>query len=143
MKWTLITILSKNLKFDRHLNKAICVSAYRRMTNLFCRGKRFLNIKGGEGGGGRDGDVIQESNYPFFKWRHCQRTLLVWKDFISNIYLGQTNSFNLNKFRIGNNVPNCLSAPFTYSHIVMGLLVLAKARFLCIVHKNTTASNDQ
>ena len=43
-----------------------------------------------------DGGVIQES-----KWRHCQRTLLVWKDFISNINLGQTNSLNFNKFGIG------------------------------------------
>ena len=110
MKWTLIAILSKNFKFDRHLSKAICLSAYRRLTNRFCHGKPFLERWGGGGGGG----VIQESNYPFFKWRHCQRTLSVWKDFISNINLGHTNSLNLNKFSIGNNVLDCLSAPFTY-----------------------------
>ena len=86
------------------------MSAYRRLTNRFYYGKRFLNV----GGGGGDGGVIQESNYPFFKWRHCQRTLLIWKDFISNINLGQTTSLNLNKFSIGNNVPDCLSALFTY-----------------------------
>ena len=89
-------------------------------------------------GGGGEGVVIQESNYQFFKWKHYQRTLLAWKDFIININLGQTNSLNFNKFSIGNNVPDCLSAPFTY-----GLLVLAKARFLCIIYNNITASNDQ
>ena len=52
MKWTLITILSRNFKFDRHLSKEICVSAYRRLTNRFCYGKRFLNVGGGGGGGG-------------------------------------------------------------------------------------------
>ena len=107
MKWTLITILSRNFKFDRHLSKAICMSANRRLTNRVCYGKRFLNVGGGGGG------VIQESNYSFFKWRHCQRTLLVWKDFISNINLGQTNSLNLNKFGISNSVPDCLSALLT------------------------------
>ena len=89
-----------------HLSKAICLSAYRRLTNRFCYGKCFFDV----GGWG----VIQESNYPFFKWKYYQRTLLVWKDFISNINLGQTNSLNFNKFGIGNNVPDCLLAPFTH-----------------------------
>ena len=70
MEWS---ILSRNLKFDRHLNKAICVSACRRLTNRFCYGKRFLNVV-----------VTQKSKYLFFNWGHCQRTLLVWKNFISN-----------------------------------------------------------
>ena len=58
----------------------------------------------GGGGGGGDRGVIQESNYPFLKWKHYQRTLLLWKDFISKINLDQTNSLNCNKFSIGNNV---------------------------------------
>ena len=52
MKWTLIAILSKSFKFDRHLSKAICVSAYQRLTNRFCHGKSFLERWGGGGGGG-------------------------------------------------------------------------------------------
>ena len=52
MEWTLITILSRNFKFDGHWSKAICVSAYRRLTHRFCYGKRFLNVGGGGGGGG-------------------------------------------------------------------------------------------
>ena len=57
---------------------------------------------------------MQESNYRFFKWGHCHRTLLVRKNFMSNINLRQISYLNFNKFGIGNNVPDCLSAPFTY-----------------------------
>ena len=52
------------------------MSAYRRLTNRFCYGKRFLNV-GGLGGGGRV--LLKKAT-----------TLLVWEDFISNI-----NSLNL------------------------------------------------
>ena len=67
------------------------------------------------GGGGMGVWCYSRKQLSIFQvGRHCQKTLLVWKDFISNIDLGQTNSLNLNKFSIGNNVPDCLSAPFTY-----------------------------
>ena len=64
-------------------------------------------------GKGVDGGVIQESNYPFFKWGHCQITLLVSKT-LGNINLGQRSYLNFNKFGIGNNVPDCLWTPFIY-----------------------------
>ena len=47
IEWTLMTILSRNFKFDRHLSKVICMSAYPRLTNRFCYGQCFLNVAGG------------------------------------------------------------------------------------------------
>ena len=38
--------------------------------------------------------------------------LSVWKNFIGNINLGQTIRLNLDKFGIGNDIPDCHSAPF-------------------------------
>ena len=85
------------------------MSAYRRLTNRFCYGKRFLNVGGGGGCGGWGVGVL-------FKKAtiHFSENPVVWKDVISNINLGQTNSLNLNKFSIGSNIPDCLSAPFPY-----------------------------
>ena len=40
------------------------------------------------------------------------KTLSVRNNFISNINLGQTNCFNLDKFGISNDVPDCQSASF-------------------------------
>ena len=55
------------------------------------------------------------SNNRFFKRGHFQKTLVIRKNFISNINL------DFDKFGISNNVPDFLSAPFTY--LAMGLLV--------------------
>ena len=60
----------------------------------------FLNVGG-------DGGVI-------FQVEALPENPVSMEGFISNINLGQTNSLNFNKFSIGNNVPGCLSAPFTY-----------------------------
>ena len=59
------------------MNKAIHVSAYRRLTNRFCYGKRFLNV--GEGGGG--GDVMQESNLSIFQVGTLPENLVSTEEF--------------------------------------------------------------
>ena len=41
----------------------------------------------------------------------ARKTLSVKKNFISNVNLGQTNCLNLDKFVIGNDIPNYQSAP--------------------------------
>ena len=48
------------------------------------------------------------TNNRFFKWGHFQKTLLVRKNFISDINLGQKSYLNFDKFGIGNDVPGCL-----------------------------------
>ena len=137
MEWTLITILSRNFKFDRHLfeqgNLRVCLP--KANTSVLLRGT-FFERWGGEGSGG----VIQESNCPFLKWKHYQGTLLVWKDFISNINLAQANSLNLT------NLASATTFQIAYrhrSHIKLwAYWSWQRLDFYASSTTNTTASND-
>ena len=48
----------------------------------------------------------------FFKQRNYWKTVSVRKNIIGNITLSQTSRLSLDKFGIGNYIPDCPSAPF-------------------------------
>ena len=103
-----MAIFSRNFKLTfEHGNSHVCLPKANKSILLQ---ETFLNVGGG---------VIQEcfsnvSNNRFFKLGHFQKTLLVKKNYISNINLSQKIYLNFDEFGIGNNVPDCLSALFTY-----------------------------
>ena len=78
-----------------------------------------VHLGGGGGAGGGRGVVTQErfSNFDndrSFKQRNCRKTLSVRKNFIST--LSQTSRLNLDKFGIGNEIPDCRSRIDTCSY---------------------------
>ena len=75
----------------------IHVSVQGRLTNRFCYRQYFFNAGGGVYTQERFSNV---SNNQFLKWGNCQETLLVRKNFIGNINLGQTSYLNFDKFGI-------------------------------------------
>ena len=72
----------------------------------------FLHLGGG-GGGLLHNNVSQILATNNFSSGETDRNFLsVLKNFIGNINLGQTSHLNLGKFGIGNDIPDCRSAPF-------------------------------
>ena len=82
-----------------------------RLANRFCYRKHFFECLGGRG-------FIQErfsnfSNNRFFQAEKLlEITLSARKNIIGNITLSKTSRLNLDKFGVGNYIPDCQSAPF-------------------------------
>ena len=84
-----------------------------RLTNRFCYGKRFLHVWG-VGRGFTQECFSNFSNDRFFQAEKLlEKTLSARKNIIGNITLSKTGHLNLNKFGVGNYIPDCRSAPFT------------------------------
>ena len=67
----------------------------------------------GEGGGFTQERFSNFSNNRFFQAEKLpEKTLSARKNIIGNITLSQTSCLSLNKFGVGNYIPDCRSAPF-------------------------------
>ena len=73
--------------------------------------KRFFALGGG-GGGVTQQRFSNPGNSQFSSRDIDGKFLSVWKNFIGNINLGQPSRLNLDKFGIGNDIPDSRSAPF-------------------------------
>ena len=72
----------------------------------------FCTWRGGGGGGGGHKNASQIlATINFSSGEIDGKFLSVWKNFIGDINLGQTSRLNLDKFGIGNDIPDCRSAP--------------------------------
>ena len=75
-----------------------------RLTNRFCYGKRFLHVWGG---GFTQEFFSNFSNNRFSSREITGKTVSIRKNIIGNITLSLTNRLSLDKFGIGNYIPDC------------------------------------
>ena len=95
--------MSVNFSFFIHLSDLLLGKTHKSI--LLRETFFFLHVWGG--GGGQEQRFSNVSNNRFFNREITGKTLPAWKNVIGNITLSQTSGLNLDKFGVGNYIPDC------------------------------------